>query len=186
MFPQIVTAFSLFFVLQLKTFSSREIMMQSTAKDAEGTLSYVTATGSLFLKVSQGWKEIQVPTQMNLPCSTSHILVVKICNDVSTPRHREMLHLQLKFNCFSVYHLDPFHAQRGTEWVSCDLPLTASLNLTLIYKLSFAVHPVLSMSIHSRLSCVSSTQLGSLIYLSNNIIPQDEVLISYFLCSLKW
>lgn len=49
-------------------------MMQNTAKDAEGTLSYVTATGSLFLKVSQGWKEIQVLTQMNTLRSTSHII----------------------------------------------------------------------------------------------------------------
>uniref|UniRef100_A0A3Q0SN40 Collagenase NC10/endostatin domain-containing protein n=1 Tax=Amphilophus citrinellus TaxID=61819 RepID=A0A3Q0SN40_AMPCI len=38
----------------------RESMMQQTARDAEGTLAYVTTTGSLFLKVSQGWKEIQV------------------------------------------------------------------------------------------------------------------------------
>lgn len=37
-------------------------MMQHTARDAEGTLAYVTATGSLFLKVPQGWKEIQVQT----------------------------------------------------------------------------------------------------------------------------
>lgn len=35
-------------------------MMQQTVKDAEGTLAFVTTTGSLFLKVSQGWKEIQV------------------------------------------------------------------------------------------------------------------------------
>lgn len=35
-------------------------MMQQTARDAEGTLAYVTTTGSLFLKVSQGWKEIQL------------------------------------------------------------------------------------------------------------------------------
>ncbi|XP_039646599.1 collagen alpha-1(XVIII) chain-like isoform X3 [Perca fluviatilis] len=44
----------------LKTFASRESMMQHTVRDAEGTLAYVTATGSLFLKVSQGWKEIQL------------------------------------------------------------------------------------------------------------------------------
>ncbi|XP_062235556.1 collagen alpha-1(XVIII) chain-like isoform X6 [Platichthys flesus] len=44
----------------LKTFSTRESMMQNTFRDAEGTLSYVTASGSLFLKVSQGWKEIQL------------------------------------------------------------------------------------------------------------------------------
>lgn len=35
-------------------------MMQQTVKDAEGTLAFVTTTGSLFLKVSQGWKEIQL------------------------------------------------------------------------------------------------------------------------------
>lgn len=34
--------------------------MQQTVKDAEGTLAFVTTTGSLFLKVSQGWKEIQL------------------------------------------------------------------------------------------------------------------------------
>lgn len=34
--------------------------MQQTLRDAEGTLAYVTATGSLYLKVSQGWKEIQL------------------------------------------------------------------------------------------------------------------------------
>ncbi|XP_037312331.2 collagen alpha-1(XVIII) chain-like isoform X1 [Pungitius pungitius] len=44
----------------LRTFSSRESMMQHTARDAEGTLAYVTATASLFLKVSRGWKEIQL------------------------------------------------------------------------------------------------------------------------------
>lgn len=35
-------------------------MMQHTHGDAEGTLMYVSATGSLFLKVLQGWKEIQL------------------------------------------------------------------------------------------------------------------------------
>lgn len=44
----------------LRTFKSRENMMQHTARDAEGTLAFVTATGSLFVKVSQGWKEIQL------------------------------------------------------------------------------------------------------------------------------
>lgn len=44
----------------LKTFSTRDSMMQQTLRDAEGTMSYVTGTGSLFLKVSQGWKEIQL------------------------------------------------------------------------------------------------------------------------------
>ncbi|XP_069368637.1 collagen alpha-1(XVIII) chain-like isoform X3 [Paralichthys olivaceus] len=44
----------------LQTFSTRESMMQNTVRDAEGTLAYVTTTGSLFLKVSQGWKEIQL------------------------------------------------------------------------------------------------------------------------------
>lgn len=50
----------LLFVLQLKTFATRESMMQRTSRDVEGTLMYITSTGSLFLKVSQGWKEIQV------------------------------------------------------------------------------------------------------------------------------
>ncbi|XP_031706024.1 collagen alpha-1(XVIII) chain-like isoform X1 [Anarrhichthys ocellatus] len=50
----------------LKTFASRESMMQHTARDAEGTLMYVTATGSLFLKVSQGWKEIQLSSLIYL------------------------------------------------------------------------------------------------------------------------
>lgn len=45
---------------QLKTFATRDAMMQHTQGDAEGTLMYVSATGSLFLKVLQGWKEIQV------------------------------------------------------------------------------------------------------------------------------
>ncbi|XP_027861261.1 collagen alpha-1(XVIII) chain-like isoform X1 [Xiphophorus couchianus] len=44
----------------LKTFSTRESMMQQTSRDEEGTLAYVKATGNLFLKVSQGWKEIQL------------------------------------------------------------------------------------------------------------------------------
>lgn len=35
-------------------------MMQHSSRDPEGTLSYVTGTGSLYLKVSQGWKEVQV------------------------------------------------------------------------------------------------------------------------------
>lgn len=48
------------FVRQLKTFATRDSMMQHTSRDAEGTLSYVTGTGSLYLKVAQGWKEIQV------------------------------------------------------------------------------------------------------------------------------
>lgn len=55
---------------QLKTFATRETMMQHTHRDAEGTLAYVTTTGSLFLKVSQGWKEIQVP---------SHLQILQIC-----------------------------------------------------------------------------------------------------------
>lgn len=47
-------------VFQLKTFSTRDGMMQQTLRDPEGSLLYVTTTGNLFLKVSQGWKEIQV------------------------------------------------------------------------------------------------------------------------------
>lgn len=54
--------FSLF-APQVKTFSSRESMMQHASRDAEGTLSFVTGTGSLYLKVSQGWKEVQVLCQ---------------------------------------------------------------------------------------------------------------------------
>lgn len=46
--------------LQMKFFATRKIMMQQTLRDEEGTLVYVRETGSLFLKVSQGWKEIQV------------------------------------------------------------------------------------------------------------------------------
>ncbi|XP_035474749.2 collagen alpha-1(XVIII) chain isoform X2 [Scophthalmus maximus] len=44
----------------MKMFASRDRMMQQTVKDAEGTLAYVMATGSLFLKVPLGWKEIQL------------------------------------------------------------------------------------------------------------------------------
>ncbi|KAK5849788.1 hypothetical protein PBY51_014094 [Eleginops maclovinus] len=44
----------------MKTFTTRDSMMQHTVRDAEGTMAYVTSTGSLFLKVSQGWKEIQL------------------------------------------------------------------------------------------------------------------------------
>lgn len=47
----------------MKTFSSRESMMQQTSRDPEGTMSYVTGTGSVYLKVPQGWKEIQVLSQ---------------------------------------------------------------------------------------------------------------------------
>ncbi|XP_013860816.1 collagen alpha-1(XVIII) chain [Austrofundulus limnaeus] len=55
----------------LKTFSTRESMMQQTLRVEEGTLAYVRATGSLFLKVSQGWKEIQLG---NLIYLSSNIL----------------------------------------------------------------------------------------------------------------
>lgn len=40
--------------------------MQHTARDPEGTMAYVTTPGSLFLKVSQGWKEIQVLIYLGL------------------------------------------------------------------------------------------------------------------------
>lgn len=40
-------------------------MMQQTSRDEEGTLAYVKATGNLFLKVPQGWKEIQVLAKSN-------------------------------------------------------------------------------------------------------------------------
>lgn len=53
-------SFSSLGISQLKTFATRDAMMQHTQGDAEGTLTYVSATGSLFLKVRQGWKEIQV------------------------------------------------------------------------------------------------------------------------------
>lgn len=54
------------FVPQLKTFPSRESMMRQTSREPEGTMLYVTATASLYLKVPQGWKEIQV---LSLPNS---------------------------------------------------------------------------------------------------------------------
>ncbi|KAM3859541.1 uncharacterized protein ACN63O_016073 [Diretmus argenteus] len=44
----------------LRTFSTRENMMQHTLRDPEGTMTYVSGTGTLFLKVPQGWKEIQL------------------------------------------------------------------------------------------------------------------------------
>ena len=44
----------------MKSFSTREAMMQNTLSDTDGTLAFVSATGTLFLKVSQGWKEVQV------------------------------------------------------------------------------------------------------------------------------
>lgn len=74
--------------------------MQHTVRDAEGTLAYVTATGSLFIKVSQGWKEIQVPTWMSLIYLgfvnlTLNRSVLKICNDVSTKHHFETSHTQI-------------------------------------------------------------------------------------------
>ncbi|CAG5896098.1 unnamed protein product [Menidia menidia] len=50
----------------VKTFSNRESMMQQTLRDAEGTLAYVSESGSLFLKVSQGWKEIQLSSLIYL------------------------------------------------------------------------------------------------------------------------
>lgn len=40
--------------------------MQHTVRDAEGTMAYVTSTGSLFIKVSQGWKEIQLGSLIHL------------------------------------------------------------------------------------------------------------------------
>lgn len=44
----------------MKIYPTRESMMQDTVRDPEGTMSYVTGSGSLFLKVPQGWKEIQL------------------------------------------------------------------------------------------------------------------------------
>lgn len=54
---------SVVFVPQLKTFSSRESMMRQASREPEGTMLYVTATASLYLKVPQGWREIQVLSQ---------------------------------------------------------------------------------------------------------------------------
>lgn len=50
-------------VPQPKTFPSLESMTRHASRDPEGTISYVAATGSLYVKVSQGWKEIQVLVQ---------------------------------------------------------------------------------------------------------------------------
>uniref|UniRef100_A0AAV2L189 Uncharacterized protein n=1 Tax=Knipowitschia caucasica TaxID=637954 RepID=A0AAV2L189_KNICA len=44
----------------LKVFLSRDSMMQYTLRDAEGTMALVSSTASLYIKVSQGWKEIQL------------------------------------------------------------------------------------------------------------------------------
>ncbi|KAK2859717.1 hypothetical protein Q5P01_004337 [Channa striata] len=41
-------------------------MMQQTLREPEGTLFYVTGTGNLFLKVSQGWKELQLGNMIYL------------------------------------------------------------------------------------------------------------------------
>lgn len=41
-------------------------MMQHTLRDAEGTLAFVSTTSSLFIKVSQGWKEIQLGSLLYL------------------------------------------------------------------------------------------------------------------------
>lgn len=61
-------SFSSLWLCQLKTFATRDAMMQHTQADAEGTLMYVSATGSLFLKVLQGWKEIQVSVREEQTC----------------------------------------------------------------------------------------------------------------------
>jgi len=55
---------------------TRERMMQQTLRDAEGTLAYVTDTGSLFLKVSQGWKEMQVQTWSIVVCFGKDIIYI--------------------------------------------------------------------------------------------------------------
>ena len=66
----------MFHCFQLKTFMTRERMMQQTLRDAEGTLAYVTDTGSLFLKVSQGWKEMQVQTWSIVVCFGKDIIYI--------------------------------------------------------------------------------------------------------------
>lgn len=86
--------------------------MQHTVRDAEGTLAYVTATGSLFLKVSQGWKEIQVPTwtsliYLGLVNPILNRSVLKICNDISIKHHFETSHMQINLRILNkvvVFH----------------------------------------------------------------------------------
>lgn len=62
-------------------------MMQHTLRDAEGTLTYVSGTGTLFLKVPQGWKEIQVQPRVTVACRSLnpmwHHCEQKICNHTS-------------------------------------------------------------------------------------------------------
>lgn len=63
--------------------------MQQTLRDAEGTMAYVTGTGSLFLKVSQGWKEIQVLAwtslmYIGLVNPTLNNSILKICKYINT------------------------------------------------------------------------------------------------------
>lgn len=48
------------FLFYLKTFPSSEVMMQQTKDSSEGTLSFTTGTGKLYIRVQQGWKEVLV------------------------------------------------------------------------------------------------------------------------------
>lgn len=52
------------------TFPSSEVMMQQTKDSSEGTLSFTTGTGKLYIRVQQGWKEVLlgdlIPFPMNL------------------------------------------------------------------------------------------------------------------------
>lgn len=42
-------------------------MVQQMVREAEGTLAYVTSTGSLYIKVPQGWKEVQLGSLVYVP-----------------------------------------------------------------------------------------------------------------------
>lgn len=69
-------------------------MMQATQGDAEGTLTYVSSTGSLFLKVAGGWKEIQV-TLTKPPSAQRCNNVLEVENNKSSAALFSHLWLQL-------------------------------------------------------------------------------------------
>ncbi|XP_061661764.1 collagen alpha-1(XVIII) chain-like [Syngnathoides biaculeatus] len=50
----------------VSTFSTVDSMMRRSVQEAEGMLAYVLATGSLYLKVARGWKEIQLGSLLQL------------------------------------------------------------------------------------------------------------------------
>lgn len=102
--------------VQIKTYPTLQSLTQRSHLDLDGTMYFVTNTGSLYLKVPGGWKEIQVITLV-----FDALSVIDLLNLV------QVLYMAVKQSFILLTHFvigNAIHENMNTENITNELRLT--------------------------------------------------------------